>query len=77
MLLKFTTGQFKRVFISGYYRVFRGFGQAKVADGGSILGTSQLSSLTIVRIASKNNARFKSGQNRIENNHLRFFILNP
>jgi len=44
MLLKFTTGHFKRIFLSGYYRVFHGFGQAEFADGGSILGSSQLSS---------------------------------
>jgi len=28
------------------YRVFHGFGQAKFADGGSILGSSQLSLLS-------------------------------
>jgi len=37
--------------------VFHGFGQAKFADGGSILG-SLLSELSL-----KNDAQFKSGQN--------------
>jgi len=35
------------VFEVTFYRVFHGFGQAKFADGGSILGWSQLSLLSL------------------------------
>ncbi len=43
------------------YRVFRGFGQAKFAYGGSIFGLSQFTLLP--QLPLKNDAQFKSGQN--------------
>jgi len=52
------------------YRVFQGFGQAKFPDGGSILGSSQLSLLSKL-------PQFKSGQNRIKKKSSRFLNLNP
>jgi len=50
------------------YREFHEFGQAKFAYGSSILGSSQFTLL------SKNDARFKSGQNWLKNNHLTSLI---
>ncbi len=50
------------------YILFHGYGQAKYAYGGSVLGSSQLIA------ASKNNAQFKSGQNGHKNNHLATLI---
>ncbi len=59
--------------------MFRGFGQAKFPDGGSDLGSNQFSILPPA--ASKNNARFKSGQYQPKsgqyqpkNNHLTLLI---
>jgi len=43
------------------YRAFHIFGQLKFPDGGSVLGLSQISKLP--KAVSKNDARFKSGQN--------------
>jgi len=52
--------------------VFHGFGQAKFADGGSILGSSQFTQLPQVRI--KMMLKFKKGQNRLKNNQLASLI---
>jgi len=46
---------------SSMYRAFHGFGQAKFPDGGSVLGSSQVSILP--QLPQKNDARFKRGQN--------------
>jgi len=46
-------------------RAFHGFGQAKFADGGSILGSSQFTQLPQLPLKTsvfKNDAQFKSGQ---------------
>jgi len=48
-----------------YYRAFQGSGQAKFAYGGSILGQFTL----LPQLPQKNNAWFRSGQHRLENNH--------
>jgi hypothetical protein len=48
--------------------VFQGFSKAKSANGGSILSSSQF--FDTAPAASKNEARFKSGQSWLENNHL-------
>jgi len=45
--------------------VFHGFGQAKFANGGSILGSSQFT-LCTAAAASKNETRFKKVQNGLE-----------
>jgi hypothetical protein len=50
------------------YSVFQGFRQAKSANGGSILSSSQFFDTALS--ASKNEARFKSGQSGLVNNHL-------
>jgi len=50
--------------INNVYRAFHRFGQAKFPDGGSILGSRQFSILLAAPAASKNTARFKSGQNQ-------------
>jgi len=52
--------------------MFHGFGQAKFPDGGLVLGSSQFAILSPA--ASKNNARFKSGQNRLESKQLASLI---
>jgi hypothetical protein len=55
--------------------VFHGFGEAKFADDGLILGSSQI--YTTVPAASKNDTRFKSDQkfqNQPKNNHLAMLI---
>jgi len=44
------------------YRAFHRFGQAKFPDGGSVLGSSQLSIFNTAPAASKNDTWFKSGQ---------------
>jgi len=44
-----------------FYRAFHGFGQAKLPNGGSVLGSSQFS--VILQLPSKNDAQFKRGQN--------------
>ncbi len=49
------------------YSVFRQFWQAKFAYGGSILSSSQF---CYYSKATKNDARYKSGQNWLKNNHL-------
>jgi len=41
--------------------VFHGFGKAKFAYGGSILGSSQF--ILLPQLPLKNDAQFKSGQN--------------
>jgi len=51
-----------------YSRVFHGFGQIKICKGGLVLGLSWFSLLR--QLPQKNGARFKRGQNRLENNHL-------
>ncbi len=53
-----------RPYFSYLYRVFQGFRQAKSANGGSILISSQF---LILHAASKNKARFKSGQSGLKN----------
>ena len=58
----------------GIYRAFHRFGQAKFAHGGKVLGEPIF---TTAPAASKNNARFKSGQNRLEKKSSRFVKLNP
>jgi hypothetical protein len=50
------------------YSVFQGFRQAKSANGGSILSSSQFFDTTPA--ASKNEAHFKSGQSLLKNNHI-------
>ncbi len=50
------------------YSVFQGFRQAKSANGSSILSLSQF--FDTASAASKNEACFKSGQSRLEKNHL-------
>ena len=50
------------------YRAFHRFVQAKFAYGGPILGSSWV--LLLPQLPVKNNARFKSGQMWLENNHL-------
>jgi hypothetical protein len=50
------------------YGVFQGFSKAKFANGGSILSSRQFSILP--QLAQKNEACFKSCQNRLKNNHL-------
>jgi hypothetical protein len=52
--------------------VFQGFGQAKSAGGGSILGLSQFTQLTPATF--KNDIKFKCGQNQLKNNHLALLI---
>jgi len=52
--------------------VFHGFGQAKFSYDGSILGTVPI--YTTASAASKIDARIKSGQNRLKNNHLASLI---
>jgi len=47
------------------YRAFHIFGQAKFPDCNSDLGSSQFS--TLPQLRPKNNAQFKSGQNRPKN----------
>ena len=49
------------------HRAFPRFGQAKFADGGSILGSSQFSQLP--QLPLKTTLNFKKGQNRLKNNH--------
>jgi hypothetical protein len=53
------------------YRAFHGFGRAKFAYGSLILDSSHLH---YCPAASKNDAQFKSGQNRFKNNHLASLI---
>jgi len=55
------------------YRVFHKFRQAKFAYGGLVLGSSPFSLLPQLP-ASKNDVWFKSGQNRLEINHLNLLI---
>jgi len=55
----------------GFYRVFHGFGKAKFPDGGLVFGSSQFS---LFPDAAKNDTQFKSGQIRLENNHLALSI---
>jgi hypothetical protein len=50
------------------YSVFQGFSKIKSANGGSILSSSLF--FDTAPAASKNKARFKSGQSRLKNNHL-------
>ncbi len=50
------------------YSVFDRLGQAKFANGGSILSSSQFSILP--QLPQKNEACIKSGQNWPKNNHL-------
>jgi len=52
--------------------VFHGFGQAKIANGGSILGSSQLTLLA--QLPLKTVLDKKSGQIRLKNNHLASLI---
>jgi len=56
------------------YRAFHGIGHAKLPDGGSVLHSSQFSILPRAPAASKDNAQFKSDQNRPKNNHLASLI---
>ncbi len=56
------------------YSVFQGFRQAKSANGGSILSSSQF---LILPSCLKNEARFKSGQSVLKNIHLATYDLNP
>jgi hypothetical protein len=51
-----------------YYSVFHLFRQAKFDNGGSILSSSQF--FATAQAASKNEARFKSGQKWFQNNQL-------
>jgi len=51
--------------------VFLRFGQAKFPDGGLILSYSQF--MPLPQLPPKT-AQFKSGQNRLENNHLASLI---
>jgi len=44
------------------YRAFHRFGQAKFPNGGSVLGSNE-PIFTHAPATSKNDARFKSGQN--------------
>ncbi len=53
------------------YRAFRRFGQAKFPDGGLILGLI----FSTDPAASKNDACFKRGQNRLDNKQLGLLIL--
>jgi len=48
--------------MSSRYRAFHGFGLAKFPDGGSALGSSK-PIFNTAPAASKNDARFKRGQN--------------
>jgi len=54
------------------YRAFYGFWQAKFADGGLALGSSQFSILP--QLHQKSDARFKRGQNQLKNNQLALLI---
>ncbi len=58
-----------------YYRVFHGFGQAKFADGGSILGSSQFTQLS--QLPLKTTLDIKKGQKGLKNNESLFRYLNP
>ncbi len=55
--------------------MFQGFSKAKSANGGSILSSSKF--LILPQLPPKNNARFKSGQSWLKNNHLATQDLNP
>jgi len=55
------------------YRAFHRFGNDKFPNGGSVLGLIE-PIITTAAAASKNDTRFKSGQNRLENYHLALFI---
>ncbi len=57
------------------YSVFHRFRQAKFAYGGLILSSSQF--FATAPAASKNGARFKSGQSWLKNNCLATWDLNP
>jgi len=48
--------------------VCHGFGKAKFANGGSILGSSQFTLLSQLPLKTMHD--IKSGQNQLENNHL-------
>ncbi len=50
------------------YSVFHRFRQDKFSDNGLILSSKQI--FATAPAASKNDARYKSGQNRLQNNHL-------
>jgi hypothetical protein len=56
----------KIIFVA--YSVFQGFSKAKSANGGSIFKLELI--FDTAPAASKNKARFKSGQSRLKNNHL-------
>jgi hypothetical protein len=62
----------EQIFSVWKYRVFHGFWQAKLADGGTILGSSQFTLLP--QLPLKKGAQFKSGQNQLENNRLASLI---
>jgi len=64
----------KYLFDYFFYQTFHRFGQANFPDGGSVLGSSQFSVLPQLLAASKNNARFKWGQNRLKNKQLALII---
>ncbi len=66
MLMKLTT------WILQYYKVFHGFGKAKFAYGGSILGSRQL--ILLPQLPLKNDAQFKSGQNWLGNKQFPLLI---
>jgi len=55
-----------------FYRAFHRFGIAKFAYSGSILGSSQFTLLP--QLPLKNNAQFKSVQNRLKNEQLASLI---
>ncbi len=60
--------QERKVPTSQSYRKFHRFEQAKFPDGDLIFKPI----FNSAQAGSKNNARFKSGQNRLKNNHLAF-----
>jgi len=53
--------------------MFRGFGRAKFADGGSILGSSRFALLPH-QLPLKTMLDFKRRQNQLKNNHLDLII---
>ena len=53
------------------YRAFHRFGQAKFVYGGPVLGLSQF---LLLPQLPQNDARFKSGLNKLKNNHLASLI---